>query len=499
MLARVDSAPREAAVIDIGSNSIRLVLYRLDGRAIWTTFNEKVLAGLGRDLPKTGKLSPQGVTSAMAALRRFKAVLESVQPATVLAAGTAAVREAWDGADFVAEVKAETGIEIRVLTGEEEAHYSALGVAAGIPDATGVAGDLGGYSLELIRMSEGRPGEGATLALGPFALGAGYGFDRSALRSEVKRRLSRVTNAFASDTLYAIGGAWRNLALLHMRMTNYPLQIVHEYEMSARDGLEAARFISSQSRSSLERTEGLSKKRVESIPYAAIVLEGLIEELNLRRIVTSAWGLREGLLAETLEHDVLARDPLIEGCAALGARQAHAEHLGAALTSWVLPLFRKLDPVFENGRDDVLTAAAARLAEFGAGLHPDHRADLVFDQVLRAPIPGMNHPERAFLAAAAFARHTGANVVREPQTMGRLLTYERLQRARAIGAALRLGCDLSGRSPPLLARSRLRLDGKAIVLSTDPDGADLLLGEQTRKRAETLASILGRELVVKAD
>ena len=499
MLARVDSAPRDAAVIDIGSNSIRLVLYRLDGRAIWTAFNEKVLAGLGRDLPATGRLSPQGVQTARAALRRFKAVLESVRPDSVFVAATAAVREAEDGPAFAEAVRADTGLEIRVLSGEEEARYSAMGVAAGIPDATGVAGDLGGYSLELTNLNKGRPASGATLALGPFALGAGQGFDRDALRGEVARRLAGVSNQFTSDTLYAIGGAWRNLALLHMKLTNYPLQIIHQYEISAKDALDASRFIASQSRGSLERTEGLSKKRAEQLPYAAIALEVLIQELKLQRIVMSAWGLREGLLAEALPPEVFARDPLIEGCAALGARQAQAEVLGAALQAWIEPVFGGLEPLFEPGRDAVLRAAAARLAEFGAALHPDHRADLVFDQVLRAPIAGMSHPERAFLAAAAFARHTAANVVREPQTLGRLLSYERLQRARALGAALRLGCDLSGRSPPLLARSRLQIDGRTLTLSADPDGADLLLGEQTRKRAETLASILGRELVVRAD
>ncbi len=161
-------------------------------------------------------------------------------------------------------------------------------------------------------------------------------------------------------------------------------------------------------------------------------------------------------------------------------------------------MFSQLGPVFEDGRDQVMLAAAARLSEYGARLHPDHRADLVFDQILRAPIAGMNHPERAFLAAAAFARHTGANVTPAAQITGRLLSYDRLQRARALGAALRLGCDLSGRSPPLLARSKLSLENGALVLSADKAGADLLLGEQTAKRAGTLATVLGRTLEIRA-
>ena len=495
----MDKAARDVAVIDIGSNSIRLVLYRREGRAIWTVFNEKVLAGLGRDLPSTGKLSPQGAIAARAALRRFKAVLDSVEPSDVFTVATAAVREAKDGEDFVREVREETGLEVRVLSGEAEARFSALGVTAGIPDATGVAGDLGGFSLELVCMDNGKPGVGSTLPLGPFALGAGQGFDADSARKEVGRRLTGMSKRFAADTFYAIGGAWRNLALLHMRLSDYPLQIVHQYEMSARDALQASRFVASQSKGSLERIEGLSRKRAESLPHAAVVLEQLIERLNLRRIVISAWGLREGLLYSAIPEDVRALDPLIEGCAALGGREAHAEPLGAALQAWIEPVFAKLPPLLAPGRDAVLTAAACRLAEFGVRLHPDHRADLVFDQVLRAPIAGMDHSERAFLAVSAFARHTGATVSPSAHTIGRLLTFDRFQRARALGAAIRLGCDLSGRSPPLLARSWLRLEGETLVLGADRTGAALLLGEQTTKRATTLAAILGRELVIRPD
>jgi exopolyphosphatase/guanosine-5'-triphosphate,3'-diphosphate pyrophosphatase len=493
-----DSSPHDAAVIDIGSNSIRLVLYRIEGRAIWTVFNEKVLAGLGRDLPATGRLAPDGLKAAHAALKRFKAVLEALQPAAIFVAATAAVREAKDGHEFVRQVKAETGLDVNILSGEEEARLSAMGVAAGIPGASGLAGDLGGFSLELIRIEGGRPGDGATLPLGPFALADGQPANPDQIRKKAARRLAGLSNSLAAETFYAIGGAWRNLALLHMRLTDYPLQIVHEYELSAKDALQASRFIATQSKSSLDRIEGLSKKRAESLPYAAIVLEQLIERLGLKRVVISAWGLREGLLFDGLPAEVRALDPLVEGCAALGGRQHPAEVLGQALQDWVTPVFSRLEPVFERGREQTLVAAACRLADFGSRLHPDHRADLVFDQVLRAPVPGMNHPERAFLASAVFARHTAANVTPGARTTERLLSDAQLQRARALGAALRLGCDLSGRSPALLARSALSLEGEALQLSADAAGADLLLGEQTAKRAATLAGILDRELDIRA-
>ncbi|PXA80260.1 Ppx/GppA family phosphatase, partial [Caulobacter sp. D4A] len=370
------SAPRDAAVIDIGSNSVRLVVYRLEGRAIWTVFNEKVLAGLGRELGSKNRLAPDGVTQTMAALKRFKAVLKAVQPAETFVAATAAVREASDGPAFVKRVLEETGLSIRILSGEEEARYAALGVLAGTPDATGVVGDLGGASLELVRLETTGAGQGVTLPLGPFSLGLTEGFDADRVRRLAAQRLAPVAEAFKADTFHAVGGAWRNLALLHMRLSSYPLQVVHQYEIGRAEALEAARLVSHQSKSSLERIEGMSKKRIETLPYAAIVLESLIERLDLKRIEISAFGVREGLLFEAMPPRVRGLDPLIEGCASLTARQGVADDLGVALQTWLTPAFDKLEPLFE-GRDAVLTAAACRLADLGARLHPDHRADLV--------------------------------------------------------------------------------------------------------------------------
>jgi exopolyphosphatase/guanosine-5'-triphosphate,3'-diphosphate pyrophosphatase len=329
-----------------------------------------------------------------------------------------------------------------------------MGVVAGCPGATGLVGDLGGVSLELTRLDRGHPRQGVTLPLGPFALDVRSRVDAAAVRAAAQRRLAPLERAYRTDTLHAVGGAWRNLALLNMKITQYPLSIVHQYEMGRREILDAARFISQQSRASLERMEGLSKRRIEGLPHAAIVLETLVEQLGVQRVVMSAHGLREGLLWESMPLDIRGCDPLIAGCAALGSRQPVAEALGRALEGWAQPAFAKLEPVFGE-RDPTLLAAAARLAELGAQLHPDHRAELVFNQVLRAPIAGVDHAERAYLACSAFARHSSASQVPDAELVERLLTPERRQRALALGAAMRLGCDLSGRSPELLARTRL--------------------------------------------
>lgn len=484
----------DAAVIDVGSNSVRLVVYRLEGRAIWTVYNEKVLAGLGRDMAETGKLSPAGVEQALAALRRFKALLGSSKPDLIFAVATAAVREAKDGKAFAKTVREKIGFDLRVLSGPEEAHYAALGVVAGFPGAAGVVADLGGASLELTQVSKGKPGKGKTFPVGPFSLGGGD-FELSKVEKKVAQRL-KGTESFASDTLHAVGGAWRNLALIHMRMTGYPLEIVHQYSISGVDAVSVARFVSRQSKGSLERMGGASKKRAETMPHAAVVLAELIERLKISRVVISAFGLREGLLLESMPAAVRRQDPLSAGAAALGGRRFEAEALGAGIEAWLKPAFSTLPPAFEE-RDGALLAAACRLAELGARLHPDHRATLAFEQVLRAPIAGQTHRERAFLATTVFNRHTAIADPPEPHTLARLLDFHGERRAKTLGAAIRLACDLCGRNPALLKHASLEFSEQTVVVTADKAHADLLLGEQTRRRAQTLASTLGRDLEIR--
>lgn len=307
--------------------------------------------------------------------------------------------------------------------------------------------------------------------------------------------LAKVAGRFKGKTFHAVGGAWRNLAIVRMNRIGYPLQVVQQFEMSASDAIETAGLVAAMSRGALERLTGVSKKRAETLPYSAVVMRALVETLGFERIVISSYGLREGLLFDAMSPEVQALDPLIEGCSALGLRHGVAERLGPAVEAWLSPMWARLEPVFPAGRDRVLMAAASRLADVGARLHPDHRADLVFDQVLRATIPGQSHAERTFLALAAFHRY-GGEAPKDP-TVQRILTPERIERAQALGAAVRLAAQVSGRSPELLAASSLALAKGELTLSLKKASADLLLGEQTSKRAQALAAILKAELKVK--
>ncbi len=491
--AGVPTLNSTTAVIDIGSNSVRLVIYRIEGRSIWPVFNEKVLAGLGRDLKTNKVLHKGGWRETLIALRRFKAILESYDLDRLHVVATAAVREAEDGPAFVEEVRRQTGFAVRTLTGAEEAFYSAQGVRCGHLDAEGVVGDLGGSSLELFDLGAG---SGITLPLGPFALGAPKPLEPERVLDTIRRELEPYKGRFSNTSFHPVGGAWRNLALIWMQKQFYPLEVIQQFEMPARDALGIARFVASQSISSLEKVPGVTKRRLENISYAALVLQGLIENLQFETLCFSAFGLREGLLFEALDDKLKKEDPLIAGCAALGARMGINDHLGIALATWALDFYRS-----SNGDrpDERLIRAAAKLSDVGARLHPDHRADLACDQVLRAPIPGQNHRERVFLAATIYTRYSGDAYAKEPVLINRILGDDQLQMATRLGLLLRLGCDLSAKSSILLSHAHVRQDGPQLTLGANTGWEDLLLGEQTRRRARALANHMKLQLNIVID
>ncbi|MES1203026.1 MAG: Ppx/GppA family phosphatase [Pseudomonadota bacterium] len=483
-VARVD----EAAVIDVGSNSVRLVVYRIDGRAMTPVLNEKVMAGLGRELSVTGKLAPAGVEAALQALRRYRTLIGAMGVAHVDAVATAAVREAIDGADFARRAERETGVRLRVIAGEEEARLSALGVLAGEPEAMGIVGDLGGSSLELVRVDPKGPGAGETFPLGPFALmGEGSDSDHIAAIADEALSHSQVLPA-RGETFYAVGGAWRALGRIDIALRDHPIHVLHHHEMSRANALRVAEFIRKQSRRSLEKLEDAAAKRADALPYAAVVLERVLKRGGFARVILSSYGLREGLLYEHLSQRSRSAHPLIAAAEAFGAPSERARAFGAALEKWIRPVFSKQPAAFGEERDNLLRAAAARLADLGGALHPDQRSELMYDMVLRAPFAAIAHPERAFLAAAVHHRY--AKGAPHAPAYLKLLNEDQRVAAAALGYALRLGADLSGRSRALLQDFSLTIERNVLTLSVKPQRAHLIT-DQTAKRLEPLAQALG--------
>jgi exopolyphosphatase/guanosine-5'-triphosphate,3'-diphosphate pyrophosphatase len=478
----------DVAVIDVGSNSVRMVVYALVGRVFLPKLNEKVMAGLGRGLQGTGKLSAEGVERAIDALLRFKAVLNALGVEQIAATATAAVRDAKDGPAFAARVKRETGIELNILAGEGEASMSAIGVCAGIEATDGVVADLGGSSLELIRVPivQDRPGE--TFALGPLALDMGEKFEYTVIHARAKALLhsSKVLTE-PSRNLYAVGGAWRALARVHMVERQYPLMVLQQYEIPSLEVLELCRRLGDTGKKSKLRIGLLAGKRTDTLPYAAAVLSALVESSSVSQVVISSYGLREGVLFQRLSATQQAADPLIEAMTAAFGADARQTAFGRALQAWVEPVLSATPSPLLPAQEVRLVAAATRLADIGATLHPDHRAEIAFELIVRGPYAGASHAERAFLAFSVARRYDrefeGGAIVQH------LLPPAWRPRAVALGALMRLGSDVSARSAPLLQRCRLAVNkGELCLILSNQD--KVLVSESVDKRLASAAEAL---------
>jgi exopolyphosphatase / guanosine-5'-triphosphate,3'-diphosphate pyrophosphatase len=448
--------------------------------------NEKVLCGLGRGLGETGRLNPEGMELARVNLQRFVALARAVGAGRLDVLATAAMRDAADGKDFALEIERRFGVRVRVLAGAEEGRYSALGVLSGIPDAQGVAGDLGGGSVELVPLGRGRAGSGATLPLGPLRLQS-LADDEKRVKDAIDRQVQGVPflTRETGGNFYAVGGAWRALARLHMEQTNYPLHIVQSYTLPRGEAEKYLDVIARQSRKSLERIGTISKKRLEVVPLAARLLLRLLKRLEPKELVFSAGGLREGHLYSLLDAAEQRTDPLIAACLEQAEQNPRFGLMGEALYQWAAPLFPREAPARQR-----LRRAAAILSDIAWPEHPDYRAEQALRHALYMPVNGITHRERAFLALALYARYGGRGSVELAASL-ELLDEEELAAARIIGLAMRLGYTISGGAPALLGGVGLSLGEGIVALSFQQSGAGRY-GETVQRRLDALGRAMGR-------
>lgn len=478
-------------MVDIGSNSLRLVVYDGIRRAPRTLFNEKVMCGLGRNLETTGRLDPGGVDLALGNLQRFLALARNIGVVRLDVLATAAVRDASDGRAFVAEVEKRYRLKVKVLSGTEEGRLSAYGVLAGIPEANGVVGDLGGGSVELVPVAGGQVGAAATMPIGPLRL-ADYDGDDRKLRDVIDRHLASVPWLGAKidgGAFYAVGGAWRALARIHMEQTRYPLHIIQHYTVPRGEAEDFLDVIARQSRKSLEKITAVSRKRLDAVPIAARVLQRLLRRIGSKQLVFSAFGLREGHVYSLLREAAQREDPLLAACDDIGDANARFGADGEELFAWTSPLFAG-----ESKEQRRLRHAAALLGDLAWHEHPDYRAEQALHGVLYMPVAGIDHGERAYLAATIYARYGGDQDSFD--VLHALLEDDTLAAARVTGLALRLGYTLSGGAPGLLSGSKLAIEGGSLVLNLAPEAAKRY-GESVQRRLDALGRSLGKRTEVR--
>jgi exopolyphosphatase/guanosine-5'-triphosphate,3'-diphosphate pyrophosphatase len=482
-------ASAHVAVIDVGSNSIRLVVYDQACRAPIPRFNEKALCALGRGLEGGGTLDPAAAAAAHRAIVRYVRLAAAMEVGDLRIAATEAVRRAADGGRFLAEVERAIGRRIEILSGEAEARLSALGVAGGFWRPDGIMADLGGGSVELSEVdATGAVGPNASLPLGTLRLRAAVADDVDKARDAVDRALAAegwLDGAAAGRDFYAVGGGWRALARVHLAETGSPLDVIHGYAIDSDAATRLGRRIAGLSRGKLAALPGVPRRRVDTLPAAALLLERVLARIRPRRVRFSALGLREGLLFAGLGADALAEDPLIAGAAHLGRQRSRAPEIGAALADWTAPLFAGEGPAERR-----LRVAACWASDVGWLEAPGSRARDAFFMLAHYPFIGVDHAGRAAIAATVLTRYEGALDERAVRPMLGLLSGAELGRAQTLGRAMQLAYRLSGGVPAVLASTWIEIAGGSLVLHLpEPD----LVPEPTglRVRLEVLARSLG--------
>jgi exopolyphosphatase / guanosine-5'-triphosphate,3'-diphosphate pyrophosphatase len=482
-------------VVDLGSNSVRLVVYEGQTRNPVPIFNEKALLRLGRGLAATGRLNEEGMAQAFTVLHRYHAVAQAMgaEPFEVLA--TAAVRDAANGRDFVAVLERRMpGVPIRILSGAEEAAYSAMGVLCGIPTADGVLADVGGGSLELVRLDHGERTASQTTALGVIRLADRSENDPVRARAIAEADLAEVpwlSEGMGRD-LYLVGGAFRALARIHMAQIGYPLRMVHHYAIGREEARDLAGVIGSAGRRALERLPAIPRRRIDDLPFAAIVLRRVLRATGARRVVFSASGLREGWFMCRMPEVVRWQDPLLAAGRELAARLGRDPTLPPALVSWTDPLF-----VHESADTRRLREATCWMSDIGSHDHPEFRAEQAFLRVLRQPGIGLDHHARAFLALAIAMRYEAEETAEYLRPARLLLDVASAHRAEVLGVALRLAYTLSAGTPDLLAGTGLGLSGGRLVLRLAED-TGVFAGESVMRRLDRLAQAVGLEASAEA-
>lgn len=480
-------------VVDVGSNSVRLVVFDGAARSPAYFFNEKIMCALGEGLSETGRLNPQGRVRALAAIRRFQRLAEGMGTGPLTAVATAAVRDAEDGPEFRDLVEEQTGLHLHVIDGLEEARLSAQGVLLGWPGSYGLVCDIGGASMELAEINQGIVGKTVTSPLGPLRLKTVRG-GRKGRKAHIREILAQMHETMGEqhNRLFLVGGSWRAIAKIDMDRRNYPLHVLHEYRMSRKAVLATASYIKENNPEELRARCGISSTRMALVPLAAEVLKEVVKTFGPRDIAVSSYGIREGMLYQQMPQVLRDRDPLIEACRFAEAKDARLPGFGRHLYRFIEPLFKSAPP--ERKR---LIRAACLLHDVTWRAHPDYRAELCFDNATRANLGGLKHSERVFLGLALLHRYSNSRKGSRFEPLFELLPEKEQIQAEVIGKAMRFGAMLWLKREANLGALRLFPKKKVLELRLSAE-ATPLFGEVAEARFQSLADALGVEAKVHA-
>lgn len=472
-------------VVDVGSNSVRLVVFDGAARSPAYFYNEKIMCGLGDGLAETGHLNPRGRDRALSALKRFQLLAEAMGITPLTAVATAAMRDAEDGPEFRAQIERETGLRLWVIDGAEEARLSAQGVLLGWPGAYGLVCDIGGSSMELAELADGKVGKCVTSQLGPLRLKTVAG-GKKGLRKHITGVVADLHDQMGPqpDRLFLVGGSWRAIGRIDMARRNYPLSVLHEYRMTRRDVQKTVKLIGETDLDALRLTLGISESRMSLVPLAAQVLKELVATFRPHDIALSSYGIREGMLYEQMPQHIRDTDPLIEACRFAEAKDARLPGFGRHLYDFISPLFPSAPPAQRR-----IIKASCLLHDVGWRAHPDYRHEVVFDNATRSNLGGLTHEERVFIGIALLHRYKNSRAGSRFEPLFELLSATQLRDAEVLGKAMRFGAMLSANSAGQMGQLKWTAKKRLLELEL-PDASAALFGEAVEARFNALAYAL---------
>ncbi|MDX7953950.1 Ppx/GppA family phosphatase [Lichenihabitans sp. Uapishka_5] len=486
--ARVSRLERDHyAIIDIGSNSVRLVVYDGIGRAPLPRFNEKSLCRLGEGLAQTGAIAPENFSRTIEALRRFRAIADAMGVDRIDATATEAMRRASNGPELQRLIEAETGLTIRILSGAEEARFAALGVVSGFFRPVGLVGDMGGGSLEVAEALDDHVGDRwVSLPLGALPVEALMAQGLSAAKDRIDAMLKAdLPPALTRPVFYPVGGGWRAFARVHQMAVGAPIHVVHGYTLSTDAVRDFAKTLYRMAPDKLAGLPGMPARRARTLPAAALLLDRVLKRLAPEEVVFSALGLREGWLYSQLSERERYLDPLVEGAQAIGLPLARVPGFAPELVRWTATLFPG-----ETAAETRLRVAVCALSDHAWRDHPDVRAEESFRRLLHFPFIGITHAERAYLASCIHARYGGKFDDPYLGPAQALLSKAARRRAQVLGRAISLAYRISAGMPPVLAGSRLTVASDCVHLAVG-EAARVPDSEAVADRLKLLASAIG--------
>lgn len=501
MVRAAGSLPESVAVIDVGSNSGRVVVYAREAAGhLRILASARASLRLVEELDDRGRLGYRGIERAMEALRDFHAIARGAGARRVVALATAAAREAADGALFIARVRRELGIRVQILDSAAEARFGFLGAVRGLPVESGLLFDMGGGSMQVTHFRARRAVRSFGLRLGSLRLSHHFLLTDPPTRAEVRRLREHVLAQLdeagvprlrAGEVFAGTGGSVRNLAKMHRHGRPYPITRLHGYELSRGGVRDIAEALVSRRARKRERLPGLNQDRGDSIAGGACGILALMEHVGAERVLVSGQGVREGI-AYGIDGADLPSVPDVRDASvrALGRRfagfDAHSAErragLARALGAGLLP----------RGAAELREALAhaATLLDVGRSVDYFDRYEHAADILLATELDGFTHREVALVSAITRSGDADAS----PRPMQPLVAAADREAVERAGVLLALADDLEHRCPrgQRLHATVENVPGRSRVRVRE------LAGWRPRGLAGRFAAAFGRELEVAA-